>query len=104
MLRTEYENTNNNNDNNTKMSLADFIKAISDDKSLSIFKLIADANFNGEISLKKLGLSTKQFYSRISQMMVVTGLIKRQSRKYYLTSFGKVIYCSRLTYYSSLRQ
>jgi predicted transcriptional regulator len=74
------------------ISLADVLNSISDDKSLSIFQLISDVNSNGEIILKKLGLSTKQYYSRISAMMV-TDLIKRKSGRYYLTPFGKVIYC-----------
>jgi hypothetical protein len=74
------------------MSLADILKSISDDKSLSIFRLIADDNSNGEISLKKLGLSNKQYYSRISAMMEAD-LIKRQNGRYYLTAFGKAIYC-----------
>ena len=73
-------------------SLSDVLRSISDDKSLSIFRLIGDVNSNGEISLKKLGLSRKQYYSRISAMMA-TGLIKRQRGIYYLTPFGKVIYC-----------
>jgi hypothetical protein len=78
-----------------KVSLSDVLKSIYDDKSLSIFQLIGEVNTNnGEIiSLKKLGLSSKrQFYSRISSMMA-TGLIKRQRGRYYLTPFGKVIYC-----------
>ena len=74
------------------MSLADILKSISDDKSLSIFRLIADDNSNGEISLKKLGLSCKQYYSRISAMMEAD-LIKRQNGRCCLTPFGKVIYC-----------
>jgi hypothetical protein len=74
------------------ISLADVLNSISDDKSLSIFQLISDVNSNGEIILKKLDLSTKQYYSRISAMMA-TDLIKRQRGRYYLTPFGKVIYC-----------
>ena len=83
----QYNKSNN-------ISLADVLKSISDDKSLSIFRLIGEVNpNNGEIiSLKKLGLSCKQYYSRISSMMA-TDLIKRQSGRYYLTPFGKVIYC-----------
>ena len=79
---------------NNNISLGDVLKTISDDKSLSIFQLIGDVNSNnGEIiSLKKLGLSKKQYYSRISAMMAA-GLIKRQRRRYFLTPFGKVIYC-----------
>jgi hypothetical protein len=75
-----------------RASLADVLRSISDDKSLSIFQLISDVNSNGEISLKKLGLSTKQYYPRISAMMAID-LIKRQRGRYYLTPFGKVIYC-----------
>jgi hypothetical protein len=78
--------------NNIIISLADVLKSISDDKSLSIFQTIADVKFSGEISLKKLGLSCKQYYSRISAM-IKSGLIRRQSGRYYLTAFGKVIYC-----------
>ena len=80
----QYNKSNN-------IHLADILKSISDDQSLSIFELIADANFNGEIILKKFGLSRKQYYSRISGMMAA-GLIKRKGGIYYLTPFGKVIY------------
>jgi hypothetical protein len=87
-ISLQYNKSNNN------ISLADVLKSISDVQSLSIFELIADTNFNnGEIiSLKKLGLSCKQYYSRISAMME-SDLIKRQRGRYYLTPFGKVIYC-----------
>jgi hypothetical protein len=98
MLRTEDDD---NGSINRKISLPDVIESISDDKSLSIFKLIADVNSNGEIILKKLGLSSKQYYSRISKM-IATGLVKRQSGKYYLTSFGKVIYCCIMLSQSAL--
>jgi hypothetical protein len=81
----------NNKSNN--ISLADVLKSISDDKSLSIFRLIGNVNPTGEIiSLKKLGLSSKQYYYRISAMME-TDLVKRKKGRYYLTPFGKVIYC-----------
>jgi hypothetical protein len=73
--------------------LADVLKSISDDKSLSIFHLIGNVNPTGEmINLKQLDISCKQYYSRISGMMAA-GLIKRQRGRYYLTPFGKVIYC-----------
>jgi hypothetical protein len=81
----QYNKSNN-------IHLADVLKSISDDKSLSIFELIADANFNGEIILKKFGLSCKQYYTKMSGMMAA-GLIKRKSGRYYLTPFGRVIYC-----------
>ena len=77
---------------NNLISLAEILKSISDEKSLSIFQLIADDNSNGEISLKKLGLSCKQYYTRISPMMEAD-LIKRQNGRCCLTAFGKAIYC-----------
>jgi hypothetical protein len=77
----------------SNIHLADVLKSVSDDKSLSIFHLIGNVNPTGEmISLKKLDLSSKQYYSKISGMMAA-GLIKRKSGRYYLTPFGKVIYC-----------
>ena len=80
-------------DNKTNnMSVPDILKTISDDKSFAVFQLIANVNSNGEIILKKLGLTRKQYYSKISAMMA-THLIKRQRGRYYLTPFGKVIYC-----------
>src|SRR5918992_660576 len=85
IISLQYNKSNN-------ISLADVLKSISDDKSLSIFQLISDVNSNGEIILKELDLSTKQYYSRISAMME-SDLIKRQRGRYYLTPFGKVIYC-----------
>ena len=82
----QYNKSNN-------IHLADVLKSISDDKSLSIFHLIGNVNPTGEmISLKKLDLSSKQYYSKISGMMAA-GLIKRKNGRYYLTPFGKVIYC-----------
>jgi hypothetical protein len=83
-------------------SLADVLRSISDDKSLSIFQLIGNVNSKGDISLKKLGLSSKQYYSRISAMMA-TDLIKRQRGIYYLTPFGKVIYCCIMIAQSTLK-
>jgi hypothetical protein len=81
------------NNSSSKISLSDVIKSISDDKSLSIFKTIADVDSNGEINLKrKSGLTRKQYYSRLSTIMA-TGLIKRQSGRYSLTAFGRVVYC-----------
>jgi predicted transcriptional regulator len=92
----------NDADINITSSYADVIKSISDEKSVSIFKLIADTNSNGEISLKKSGLSSKQYHSRVSQMKA-TGLIKRKSGKYYLSSLGKVIYCCMMISQSAIK-
>ena len=75
------------------LSVANVLKSISDDKSLLIFQAIADVNSNTEeISLKKLGLSRKQYYSRISAM-IKSDLIKRTGgRYYYLTPLGRIVH------------
>src|ERR687888_2559257 len=89
-LGEEMSSLQDNKINN--MSVPGVLKTISDDKSFAVFQLIANVNSNGEIILKKLPLTRKQYYSKISAMMKA-GLINRRSGKYYLTHFGKVIYC-----------
>ena len=72
--------------------LAEFIKLISDDKSLLIFNTIFLASGDSsDILINQLKLTRKQFYSRITRL-VKAGLVKRQKGRYFLTSFGTVIY------------
>jgi hypothetical protein len=71
--------------------LADFIKLISDDKSLLILNTIFLASGDSsDILIKQLKLTRKQYYSRITRL--VKGRVKRQKGRYFLTSFGVVIY------------
>ena len=58
-------NNNNNNNNNYK-----------------------DGN---TLSLSKMGLTRKQFYTRLNEL-ITRGIIKREKGKYYLTTFGKIVY------------
>ncbi|MDQ6864547.1 MAG: hypothetical protein M3044_12060 [Thermoproteota archaeon] len=72
--------------------LAEFIKLISDDKSLLIFNTIFVASGDSsDILINQLKLTRKQYYSRITRL-VKAGLVKRQKGRYFLTSFGTVIY------------
>jgi predicted transcriptional regulator len=72
--------------------LAEFIKLISDDKSLLIFNTIFLASGDSsDILINQLKLTRKQYYSRITRL-VKAGLVKRQKGRYFLTSFGTVIY------------
>ena len=48
-----------------------------------------------------MNLTTKQYYSRISGL-VITGLIKRHKGKYSLTMLGKAVYHSQLTIVKTL--
>lgn len=74
-------------------SIAVVIQAISDDKSLALFRAIALEA--GGIDTGKLRGRTKftrkQYYSRMEKMLK-SGMIRRRRGKYVLTSFGKVIY------------
>jgi hypothetical protein len=71
----------------------DILKAIADDKALTLFNRIAlRGKENGCIpSLKEMQLSVKQYYSRMSALMKA-GLIKRNKGNYRLTILGKTVY------------
>jgi predicted transcriptional regulator len=72
--------------------LAEIIKLISDDKSLLIFNTIFLASGDSsDVLINQLKLTRKQYYSRITRL-VKAGLVKRQKGRYFLTSFGTVIY------------
>ena len=72
------------------ISVADILKAISDKKSLELFRIVARVKQDTDILISKTKLSRKQYYSKMSRLMKA-GLIKRKNGKYTLTAFGKVI-------------
>jgi hypothetical protein len=77
-------------------SISSILKKISDDKALVLFNSIAVSSDNDRhIPLREMNLSTKQYYSRISGLMVA-GLIKRLKGRYSLTLLGKVVYHSQM--------
>jgi hypothetical protein len=73
------------------ISIADVLDTISDDKSLVLFNTIALSNSVGRDILSKLNLTRKQYYSRISKLVKVD-LVVRRNGKYFLTSLGKIVY------------
>jgi len=73
------------------MSVSDILRAISYDKSLVLFNTVALEAGNSDILKARLELTRKQYYSRMSDL-IDTGLIIRKNGKYFLTSFGKVVY------------
>ncbi len=72
-------------------SLVDVWSAIADAKSLLIFESIASEDVDSNVLLKRTNLTTKQYYSRISGLLNV-GLVQKKNKKYALTSLGKVVY------------
>jgi predicted transcriptional regulator len=65
---------------------------LSDDKSLALFNLAAfTLSGDASIVMSRLGITRKQYYSRLNQLINV-GLVTRKSSNYFLTSVGKVVY------------
>jgi len=75
----------------SSLSVSDTLSAICNDKSLILFNTIALASGASTILISSLNLTRKQYYSRISDLINV-GLIIRKNGNYFLTSFGKVVY------------
>ena len=73
------------------MSVSNILRAISDDKYIVLFNTIALASGDSDILISSLKLTRKQYYSRIS-VLIKAELVKRQNGKYFLTSFGKMVY------------
>jgi hypothetical protein len=78
------------------ISIVDILKSISDDKGLILFNTIALANGESEIQIRKMGLTSKQFYSRISKL-TKADLIRRKYGRYSLTVLGRVVYDAHTT-------
>ena len=73
------------------MTIADVLKAIADDKSLVLFNTIALSKDDSSILIRNLGITKKQYYSRLSALLRAD-LVKRDSGKYSLTRFGMILY------------
>ena len=78
-----------------RLSVESILQALSVDKSLVLFNTIALASTDTEILMNKLALSRKQYYSKMSALLRA-GLIKRRNKKYFLSSFGKIVYDAQL--------
>jgi hypothetical protein len=74
------------------------LRSISDPQSLELFKYIAISNegVSGYNLKGKNKLTRKQYYSRLSAI-TKAGLVKRKHGKYFLTTFGNVVYDSEIT-------
>lgn len=76
-------------------SISLILKKISDDKALVLLNSIAVVDGEKYIQLKRMNLTTKQYYSRISGLMDA-GLVKRHKGKYSLTMLGHVVYDAQM--------
>ena len=74
------------------ISIENVMKALSDQKTQKLFKSIIEAeNAHSQLLIASLGLSRRQYYNRIKDLVSV-GLIRRHRGRYSLSSFGKIIY------------
>ena len=67
------------------------LKALSDGKTLILFEMIAHQELHHYSVMTKLGLTRRQYYSRMFSMLAA-GLIRKKNGMYSVTSFGKVVY------------
>ena len=75
-------------------SVANILHAISDDKSLVLFNTIAIDR--SDFLISKVNLTCKQYYSRMSNL-IKSDLVSRKNKRYFLTSFGKIVYDAQKT-------
>ena len=85
----------------THTSAASVLRAIADDKSLELFGTVAQETIDSRNLKSKIKLTRKQYYSRLSRM-TRTGLVRRRNGKYVLTTFGKIVYESKVTVENAL--
>jgi predicted transcriptional regulator len=85
----------------TSSTIQDILSAISDDKSLAIFRVIAEEDNTGVESLiicRNLQLTHKKYYRRLAALIRYSLIIRKDgSKKYILTSLGKVVYTTLLS-------
>ena len=70
------------------------INALSNEKSLVLFDLIAFEGGDRENIINCLNITRKQYHSRISALRK-SGLVEKTNGTYFLTSFGKVVHQAR---------
>ncbi len=80
----------------SQTSVASVLRTIADDKSLELFATVAAETIDSKNLKSKIKLTRKQYYSRLSKM-TRAGLVRRKNGKYILTTFGKIVYESKIT-------
>jgi predicted transcriptional regulator len=77
------------------VSVKDVLKAVSDSKSLDMFCSIAKGSVESEVLKETKGLSKKQYYFRMRQLLKA-GLVQRIKGSFSLTCLGAVVYHAQL--------
>jgi hypothetical protein len=77
--------------NSNEYSFPYTFRALSDEKSLGLFKTIAAISPDSVVLISKLNLTTKQYNARVLRL-IDAGLIKKHKGKYSLTALGEILY------------
>lgn len=78
------------------LDISDVLRAISDDKSLALFNVIAVAlTQDSQDVMSRLGLTRRQYYSKMNRL-IKAGLVERKNGQHLLTSLGRVVYESHM--------
>ncbi len=82
-------------------SAATVLRTIADDKSIELFTTVALETIDSKNLKSRTRLTRKQYYSRLSRM-TSAGLVRRKNGKYILTTFGRIVYDSKVTIENAL--
>ena len=82
-------------------SSASVLRTIADDKSIELFTTVALETIDSKNLKSRTKLTRKQYYSRLSRM-TSAGLVRRKNGKYILTTFGRIVYDSKVTIENAL--
>ena len=76
---------------NRSPQISEVLKAISNDKALTLFNTVALSTGKTDMLLSTMNLTRKQYYSKMERLSK-QGLLVRKGGRYYLTTLGKVLY------------
>lgn len=80
---------------------AAILETLFDKETLKILGAIASSDSKSDILITRLGLTRKQYYSRMFGL-IRAGLVKRDKGRYFLTAFGKVIHNAQVSLENSI--
>ncbi|HEX2406444.1 MAG TPA: hypothetical protein VHJ38_04460 [Nitrososphaeraceae archaeon] len=70
------------------------LKLLINENTLKILSQLTGNNNDRDgntLSITKIDLTRKQFYTKLNEL-ITKGFIKKEKGKYYLTTFGKIVY------------
>jgi hypothetical protein len=73
------------------ISIVDILIALSDDKAFILYNTIALGEGNDLKTLKNMGITPHQYYSRILRI-TKAGLVKKENGRYVTTALGTVVF------------